>query len=105
MVGKMYQFRFLYELVKEKTKTVVSHVRPFISILTAPKSTDDALQDGMKGPSLRQVTVRVRAMDETQCNTKQNTWMARCGRTKGPNPWQTTAKANNMKTVHWQTSD
>ena len=25
-----------------------------------------------------------------------------CGRTKGPNPWQRTAKANNMKPKRWK---
>ena len=43
LVGKMFPFRFLYKLVKENTKAAVWHVRPFISTLTAPKSTDDAL--------------------------------------------------------------
>ena len=28
---------------------------------------------------------------------------ALCGRTKGPNPWQRTAKANNMKPKRWKT--
>ena len=53
---------------EEKSNEVVSHWRPSIGTLTAPKGTDDALCDGIKGPSLQLATVRVRPMDITQCN-------------------------------------
>ena len=75
----------------------------------------------MKGPSLRQVTVRVRPMDKTLWNTNKNRWMATLsGLTKGPSQWHTTAKANTaicremndveVRTIerlslHWQTYD
>ena len=40
----------------------------YIGTMTVPKATDDALCDGMKGPSLRQATVMVKPTDRTQRN-------------------------------------
>ena len=40
----------------------------YIGTLTVPKATDDALCDGMKGPSLRQATVMVKPTDRTRRN-------------------------------------
>ena len=68
--------------------------------MTIPKAADDALYDGMKGPSLRQATVRVsqQIINGTNGLNLMKPWPkdrdgSLSGGIKGPNPWQTTAKA------------
>ena len=72
--------------------------------MTIPKATDGALYDGIKGPSLRQATVRVsqQIINGTSGLNLMKPWPkdrdgSLSGGIKGPNPWQTTAKANRRK--------
>lgn len=72
--------------------------------MTIPKATDGALYDGIKGPSLRQATVRVsqQIINGTSGLNLMKPWPkdrdgSLSGGIKGPNPWQTTAKANCRK--------
>lgn len=72
--------------------------------MTIPKAADDALYDRIKGPTLRQATVRVsqQIINGTNGLTLMKPWPkdrdgSQSGGIKGPNPWQTTAKANRRK--------
>ena len=72
--------------------------------MTIPNAADDALYDGIKGPTLRQATVNVSQQIINRTNglslmkpRPKDRDGSLFGGIKGPNPWQTTAKANRRK--------